>query len=83
MMLVAEAKRFAVLGFRHRWKALLVAWAVCSVGWAFVYTMPNTYMSSARIYADADQVLGATLRGIAIDAQPSAQVELLQRTLRR
>lgn len=81
MQILAEAKRFAVLGFRHRWKALVVAWAVCALGWAFVYSLPNTYQSSARIYADADQVLGATLTGIAIDAQPSAQVELLQRTL--
>lgn len=81
MQILAEAKRFAILGFRHRWKALVVAWAVCALGWAFVYSLPNTYQSSARIYADADQVLGATLTGIAIDAQPSAQVELLQRTL--
>jgi polysaccharide chain length determinant protein (PEP-CTERM system associated) len=81
MMIVAEAKRFAILGFRHRWKALLVAWLVCCLGWAFVYTMPNTYMSSARIYADADQVLAATLRNLAIDAQPAQQVDLLQRTL--
>lgn len=81
MQIVAEAKRFAILGFRHRWKALLVAWAVCCLGWAFVYTMPNTYMASARIYADADQVLAATLRNLAIDAQPAQQVELLQRTL--
>jgi polysaccharide chain length determinant protein (PEP-CTERM system associated) len=81
MQIVAEAKRFAILGFRHRWKALLVAWVVCCLGWAFVYTMPNTYMASARIYADADQVLAATLRNLAIDAQPAQQVELLQRTL--
>ncbi len=81
MQIVAEAKRFAILGFRHRWKALLVAWVVCCLGWAFVYTMPNTYQSSARIYADADQVLAATLRNLAIDAQPAQQVELLQRTL--
>ncbi len=81
MQIVAEAKRFAILGFRHRWKALIVAWLVCALGWAFVYTMPNTYQASARIHADADQVLAATLRNIAIDAQPAAQVDLLQRTL--
>jgi polysaccharide chain length determinant protein (PEP-CTERM system associated) len=81
MQLVAEAKRFAILGFRHRWKALVVAWLVCALGWAVVYSMPNTYQASARIYADADQVLGQALRGIAIDAQTSAQVEMLQRTL--
>lgn len=81
MQIVADAKRFAARGWRHRWKALALAWVVCGIGWAAVYSMPNTYQASARIYADADQVLGAALRGIAIDAAPAAQVDLLQRTL--
>jgi polysaccharide chain length determinant protein (PEP-CTERM system associated) len=81
VQIVADARRFAARGWRHRWKALALAWVVCGLGWAAVYSMPNTYQASARIYADADQVLGAALRGIALDAAPAAQVDLLQRTL--
>jgi polysaccharide chain length determinant protein (PEP-CTERM system associated) len=43
--------------------------------------LPDRYVSTARIYADADAVLGMLLRGIAIDNSPAAQVEVLQRTL--
>jgi polysaccharide chain length determinant protein (PEP-CTERM system associated) len=81
MQIVAEAVRYAARAWRHRWKALILAWVVCVAGWSFVYTLPNTYQSSARVYADADQVLGAALTGIAIDSHPGAQVDLLQRTL--
>ncbi|MCG7364526.1 hypothetical protein MHZ93_25120, partial [Roseomonas sp. ACRSG] len=43
--------------------------------------MPNQFDSSARIYADADAILGSALKGIAIDSSPAQQVEVLQRTL--
>src|ERR1700752_3416979 len=43
--------------------------------------LPDRYISTARIYADADAVLGMLLRGIAMDNSPAAQVEVLQRTL--
>jgi polysaccharide chain length determinant protein (PEP-CTERM system associated) len=46
-----------------------------------VRLLPDRYVSTARIYADADAVLGMLLRGIAMDNSPAAQVEVLQRTL--
>lgn len=46
-----------------------------------VYTLPSQYQSSARLYAEADAVLGQTLRGIAVDGAPAQQVDLLARTL--
>jgi polysaccharide chain length determinant protein (PEP-CTERM system associated) len=81
MQIIAEARRYASLGWRHRWKALLLAWLICIPGWMYVYSLPNQYRSSARIHADADVILGQLLRGIAVDSRPSSQVELLQRTL--
>jgi polysaccharide chain length determinant protein (PEP-CTERM system associated) len=81
MNVFAEVKRYAAASWRHRWKALALAWVVCLAGWAYVYTLPNQYRSSARIHADADAVLGQILRGIAVDSRPASQVEILQRTL--
>jgi polysaccharide chain length determinant protein (PEP-CTERM system associated) len=81
MNVIGLAKRHAAAGWRHRWKALIVGWGVCLTGWAGVYAIPNQFESSARIYADADAVLGLLLRGIAIDSSPAGQVEVLQRTL--
>ncbi|PZW46790.1 polysaccharide chain length determinant protein (PEP-CTERM system associated) [Humitalea rosea] len=78
---VALVRRYAAAGWRHRWKAMLLAWLVCLVGWAGIQSLPNQYESSARIYADADAILSMLLRGIAIDSTPAGQVEVLQRTL--
>jgi polysaccharide chain length determinant protein (PEP-CTERM system associated) len=76
-----ELRRYAIAGWRHKWKALLLAWVVCIGGWVYVYNLPNQYRSSARIHADADAILGQVLSGIAVDSRPSSQVEVLQRTL--
>jgi polysaccharide chain length determinant protein (PEP-CTERM system associated) len=81
MHLGSLIRRQIAAGWRHRWKALLVAWLVCIVGWTAVYLMPNQYQSNARIYADAEAILGTLLRGIAIEGSPATQVEMLQRTL--
>jgi len=81
IQILAQAKRYAKAGWQHRWKALLLAWLVCVVGWAGVQSLPDQYQASTRLYADADVVLGQLLRGIAVDSSPASQVDLLQRTL--
>jgi polysaccharide chain length determinant protein (PEP-CTERM system associated) len=78
---MSQLRRHAAAAWRHRWKALALSWLVCAIGWGGVYAIPNQYSSFARIYADADAVLGTMLRGIALDANPANQVDLLQRTL--
>jgi polysaccharide chain length determinant protein (PEP-CTERM system associated) len=81
MELAALARRYVAAGWRHRWKALLLAWLICIPGWIAVYSLPSQYQASARIYADAEAILGTLLRGIAVEGQPAGQVDLLQRTL--
>ncbi|HZF75781.1 MAG TPA: XrtA system polysaccharide chain length determinant [Acetobacteraceae bacterium] len=79
--LITEARRYAKAAWRHRWKGLALAWVVCLAGWVVVYKLPDRYQASARIYADADAILGQVLRDLALDSSPAQQVELLQRTL--
>lgn len=74
-------RRYGAAGWRHRWKAVTVIWLVALIGWTGVRMLPDRYMSTARIYADADAVLGMLLRGIAMDNSPAGQVDILQRTL--
>lgn len=81
MQLLTHARRYTTAGWAHRWKALILAWIVCLAGWVAVYTIPDTYRASARIYADADAILGSLLRGIAVDGSQASQVDTLQRTL--
>lgn len=81
MNLVLYLRRYGTAAWRHRWKALILAWFVCIAGWIAVFVMPNQYMSTARMYADADAILGTLLRGIAVEGTPASQVDVLQRTL--
>jgi len=67
--------------WRYRWIAVLFSWLVCGVGWAVVYSIPNSFEASARLYVDADVVLTPLLRGIAVDSASAAQLDVLQRTL--
>jgi polysaccharide chain length determinant protein (PEP-CTERM system associated) len=81
MLAVDLIRRYSASAWRHRWKAVGLIWIVALLGWAGVRMLPDRYVSTARIYADADAVLGMLLRGIAMDNSPAAQVEVLQRTL--
>src|SRR5579864_13481 len=74
-------RQHARAGWRHRWLALVLAWAICGVGWLTVYKMPDTYESSARLYVDTDAVLTPLLHGLALDNTHLNQLEILQRTL--
>lgn len=74
-------RRMVAASWQHRWKAVLVAWLVCLVGWAVVQRLPDQYRATARIHADVDAVLSAVLSNIAVDGSPQNQVDLLARTL--
>ncbi len=53
-------------------------------GWAAVYAMPDGFVSSARVRADADAVLGLPPREAttaAAETSPAERVEILRRTL--
>ncbi len=80
-VLAVLLRRLGVVFDRNRWKALILAWIFCLGGWIGIEFIPNQFVSSTRVYADADAILGSLLRGIAVDAAPSSQVETLQRTL--
>jgi polysaccharide chain length determinant protein (PEP-CTERM system associated) len=81
MNLPALAQRYAAAGWRHRWKALLLAWLICLPGWVAVYSLPSQYQANARIYADPEALLGTLLRGLAADSTQASQIDMLQRTL--
>src|SRR5207248_2545433 len=75
------ARQILALAWRQRWLIVAASWGLCLVGWAGVYSMPNTFEAGARLYVDTDAVLTPLLRGIAIDNGMANQIDLLQRTL--
>ena len=79
--LLVLARRLFKAAWRYRWLAVAVSWMICGVGWAYVYTIPNSYEASARLYVDADGILTPLLRGLAVDNGLGQQLDILQRTL--
>jgi len=67
--------------WRRRWYVVGVAWAVCTVGWIVVANMPDRYEASARIYVDAETMLGPLMRGMTIETNLPQQIDIMQRTL--
>lgn len=68
--------------WRQRWYILLVAWMVAIAGWMFVYKLPDQYLATSKFYVDTSGTLRQLLRGLAPDANPNDEVELIAATLR-
>jgi polysaccharide chain length determinant protein (PEP-CTERM system associated) len=66
---------------RYRWQGLVVAWLVCLLGWLFLASVPDRYMSRARIYIDTETILGPLMQGLAVEPDFDRQVEMMRRTL--
>src|SRR4051812_39680513 len=43
--------------WRFKWPALVVAWAICAVGWPAVYALPDVFQASTRIYINAESMI--------------------------
>lgn len=67
--------------WRYRWTALLVAWLVAIAGWFVVFTIPDKYEASARVYVDTDSVLRPLLKGLAIQTDVNQRLSLMSKTL--
>lgn len=64
-----------------RWYVVAIAWSVALIGWAVVLMMPDQYRANAKVYVDTQSVLRPLLRGLAVDTDVRAQVELMSKSL--
>lgn len=67
--------------WKYRWYAIVAIWFVAIAGWLIVYTLPDSYESSARIYVDTQNVLQPLMAGIATTPNLEQQVTIMSRTL--
>src|SRR5262249_20598122 len=67
--------------WRYRWYAVGVAWVIALGGWAYVYTLPNRYEASARVYVDTQSVLRPLLAGLTVQPNVDQMVAMMSRTL--
>ncbi|AJR09048.1 hypothetical protein C9J03_18365 [Photobacterium gaetbulicola] len=64
-----------------RYLVIMSMWILCLVGWTAITLLPNEYTSEARVYADTRTILKPLLRGIAINNDPTKELQLMVKTL--
>ena len=67
--------------WKYRWYAVVAVWFVAIAGWLIVYSLPDNYESSARIYVDTQNVLQPLMAGLATTPNLEQQVSIMSRTL--
>ena len=63
--------------WRFRWLAVAVAWGVCAIGWVVVYSLPDSYESTATIYVDTNSALKPILSNLTVENDVLSRVELV------
>ena len=65
----------------YRRLAVAVAWLAGIVAMVVIFTMPDRYQASARVYVDTQTILRPLMKGIAVQPNIEQQVAMLSRTL--
>jgi polysaccharide chain length determinant protein (PEP-CTERM system associated) len=64
--------------WRFRWIAMIVAWVVCVGGWIVVFSLPDMYESSAKVYVDTRTMLKPLLDKLTVEADIYSQLRLVR-----
>ena len=62
---------------KYRWHAVAITWVVALAGWGVVYSLPNQYEASARVYVDTQTILKPLLSGMTTLPNLNQQVQFL------
>ncbi|NWG88155.1 MAG: chain length-determining protein, partial [Hydrogenophilaceae bacterium] len=65
----------------RRWYAIIAAWLIALVGWAWVYVTPNQYEATARVYIDTQTMLKPLMTGLTVAPNMDQIVTMMTRTL--
>ncbi len=79
--ILAQIYTYVIGVWRFRWLALGVAWALSVAGWLWVWSLPESYLASARLDVDSTNILRPLLRGLAIQPDVNQRVALMSKTL--
>ena len=67
--------------WKYRWYAVGSMWLVAATGWAIVFTLPNDFQTSARVFVDTQSILKPLLSGMTSVPNVEQQVSIMSRTL--
>jgi len=66
---------------KYRWHAVAITWVVALASWIVVFSLPNQYEASARVYVDTQSILKPLLSGMTTMPNLDQQVRFMRRTL--
>lgn len=67
--------------WKYRWYAVVIAWIIVLVGGFKIYSLPNNYEASARVFVDTRTILKPLLAGMTTVPNMEQQVSIMSRTL--
>ena len=67
--------------WKYRWHAVIVMWLVAVLGWIKVFSLPDDYQTSARVFVDTQSILKPLLSGMTSVPNVEQQVSIMSRTL--
>lgn len=67
--------------WKYRWYSAVIAWIVVLAGGIKVYTLPDDYQASARVFVDTQSILKPLLSGMTSIPNVEQQVSIMSRTL--
>ncbi len=60
---------------------MISTWAICPLLWIIIVNLDDVYQSEARVYADTQSILGPLLKGLTVETNTDAQIQLMVKTL--
>ncbi|MGH1374007.1 MAG: XrtA system polysaccharide chain length determinant [Cellvibrionaceae bacterium] len=79
--ILAQIYTYVIGVWRFRWLALGVTWTLSVAGWLWVWSLPESYLATARLDVDSTNILRPLLRGLAIQPDVEQRVALMSKTL--
>src|SRR6187551_1339021 len=67
--------------WRFRWIAFAVAGAVAVLGWLLVFSLPDRYESSARVFVDTRTAIKPVIKDLSIEQDVNAQLNFVRQSL--
>lgn len=67
--------------WRYRWWAMIVAWAICLVGWLVVFTMPDMFQARAQVFVDADSRLAEVIGEVGVEPGVGSRVFIVRQAM--
>lgn len=67
--------------WKYRWYSVVIAWAIVLGGGVKIYSLPDDYQASARVFVDTQSILKPLLSGMTSIPNVEQQVSIMSRTL--